>query len=159
MKVASGVLLPKQKRFAEAYVKHGHDVKKAAKEAGYSSVQLCRDMLSRNEKIKMYIKKLDEARDAVMGKVLSYTAMQSFQNLQLAQKLALETKKVGMYRGRVVNMGKDPDLTNFLKAEELKGKLAKLYGQDETSQAPTTVMNIIRYPSNSTAKGEEKSGK
>ena len=39
----------------------------------------------------------------------------------------------------------DKDLTNFIKAEELKGKLAGLYKQEEEEKKPMTIMNIIRY--------------
>lgn len=48
-----------------------------------------------------------------------YTMQESFENLKKAQEMALKrTNPLG---------GSNPDLTNFLKAEELKGKLCGLY--------------------------------
>ena len=61
----------------------------------------------------------------LQGKIeekLVYSALESFKNLETIQKLALSRKKLALGKGQL----NDPDLTNALKAEDLKGKLAGL---------------------------------
>ena len=147
MRVKGGLLLPKQKRFCEAYVQNDHDVKGAAKVAGYASVQLCRDMLGRNPRIKKYITTLEETKNAVIAKKFAYSAAESFDELKRAQKIALKTTKANvMFKGTKLIHTPAPDLPSFIRAEELKGKLGGLYQPEEQVQKPTTIMNIIRYP-------------
>ena len=65
----------------------------------------------------------------------SYSKNESFENLEAVQKMALDKR------------GKDdepnPDITLFLKAEELKGKLCGLYNDKEKSSQNINVMGSV----------------
>jgi hypothetical protein len=65
-----------------------------------------------------------------------YSKNDSFENLEAVQQMALNRK------------GKDdesnPDISVFLKAEELKGKLCGLYSEKEKSALSVNVMGKVK---------------
>ena len=67
---------------------------------------------------------------------LSYSKNQSFENLEAVQEMALSRK------------GKDdevnPDISLFLKAEELKGKLCGLYSEKEKIAHSINQMGCVK---------------
>ena len=67
---------------------------------------------------------------------LNYTKNDSFENLKTVQELALQRK------------GKDdevnPDISIYLKAEELKGKLCGLYNEKEKVNQKLNVMGSVK---------------
>ncbi|MBQ9244894.1 hypothetical protein IJ182_01350 [bacterium] len=64
-----------------------------------------------------------------------YSKNESFENLEVVQQMALNKK------------GKDdeitPDISIFLKAEELKGKLCGLYSDNEKAMPNINVMGSV----------------
>ncbi|MCD7879815.1 MAG: hypothetical protein LUG16_07780 [Candidatus Gastranaerophilales bacterium] len=64
-----------------------------------------------------------------------YSKNESFENLEAVQQMALNRK------------GKDdelnPDISVFLKAEELKGKLYGLYSEKDKSSSPINLMGQV----------------
>lgn len=66
----------------------------------------------------------------------NYTKTKSFENLESVQQMALNRK------------GKDdelnPDISLFLKAEELKGKLCGLYSDKEKSSSNINIMGSVK---------------
>mgnify|MGYP005780390733 FL=1 len=67
---------------------------------------------------------------------VKYSKNDSFENLEAVQKMALNKK------------GKDdeivPDISVFLKAEELKGKLCGLYSDKEISSGTVNLMGSVK---------------
>ncbi len=67
---------------------------------------------------------------------LNYSKNESFENLEAVQKMALNRK------------GKDdeinPDISIFLKAEELKGKLCGLYNEKDSLTHNVNVMGSVK---------------
>ena len=65
-----------------------------------------------------------------------YSKDESFENLEVVQQMALNRK------------GKDdeinPDISIFLKAEELKGKLCGLYSEKEKSASHIKMMGSVK---------------
>ena len=65
-----------------------------------------------------------------------YSKNESFENLEVVQEMALNRK------------GKDdeinPDISLFLKAEELKGKLCGLYSDKEQSTHQVKIMGSVK---------------
>ena len=65
-----------------------------------------------------------------------YSRNESFENLEVVQEMALNRK------------GKDdevnPDISLFLKAEELKGKLCGLYSEKETASRHVNMMGSVK---------------
>lgn len=65
-----------------------------------------------------------------------YSKTDSFENLEVVQEMALNRR------------GKDdevnPDISIFLKAEELKGKLCGLYNEKEMKTAQINVMGSVK---------------
>ena len=65
----------------------------------------------------------------------AYSKNESFENLKAVQEMALN------------KLGKDyepnPDISLFLKAEELKGKLCGLYGEKEKITAKVNIMGSV----------------
>ena len=65
-----------------------------------------------------------------------YSKNESFENLEAVQQMALNRK------------GKDdeinPDISNFLKAEELKGKLCGLYSEKEKTNQNINLMGSVK---------------
>ncbi len=65
-----------------------------------------------------------------------YSKTESFENLETVQKMALNKK------------GKDdeinPDISIFLKAEELKGKLCGLYSEKEKTSSHINIMGSVK---------------
>lgn len=66
----------------------------------------------------------------------NYSKNESFENLQAVQEMALNRK------------GKDdeinPDISIFLKAEELKGKLCGLYSEKDKKTSTINVMTSVK---------------
>lgn len=69
-----------------------------------------------------------------------YSKNESFENLKAVQQMALNRK------------GKDdeisPDISNFLKAEELKGKLCGLYSEKDKQTSNINVMGVVKINGN-----------
>lgn len=69
------------------------------------------------------------------NKDFNYSKTKSFENLEAIQQMALNRK------------GKDdevnPDISIFLKAEELKGKLCGLYNEKEMHEKSINVMGSV----------------
>lgn len=65
-----------------------------------------------------------------------YSKNESFENLEAVQQMALNRK------------GKDdeinPDISTFLKAEELKGKLCGLYSEKDKSISNVNLMGSVK---------------
>lgn len=65
-----------------------------------------------------------------------YSKNDSFENLEAVQQMALNRK------------GKDdeinPDISTFLKAEELKGKLCGLYSEKDKSTSNVNLMGSVK---------------
>lgn len=65
-----------------------------------------------------------------------YSKNESFENLEAVQQMALNRK------------GKDdelnPDISTFLKAEELKGKLCGLYSEKDKSSSNVNLMGSVK---------------
>lgn len=65
-----------------------------------------------------------------------YSKNESFENLEVVQEMALNRK------------GKDdeinPDISVFLKAEELKGKLCGLYSEKEKANPKINIMGSVK---------------
>lgn len=65
-----------------------------------------------------------------------YSKTKSFENLEVVQKMALNRK------------GKDdevnPDISIFLKAEELKGKLCGLYNEKNSAASNINMMGSVK---------------
>lgn len=136
-------LTQKQKMLCELYLRYNGDLHSIYKMAGYASVGSAKAAL-KGVKASAYLKELEEVRAEILQKELRYSAVESFNNLQKAQDLALTKQKLIVSKTGVYKHD-DKDLTNFIKAEELKGKLAGLYKQEEEEKKPMTIMNIIRY--------------
>ncbi|HIS89349.1 TPA: hypothetical protein IAA87_07995 [Candidatus Avigastranaerophilus faecigallinarum] len=68
-------------------------------------------------------------------KKFEYSKNESFENLEAVQQMALNRK------------GKDdevsPDISIFLKAEELKGKLCGLYSEKEKTSTNVNIMGKV----------------
>ena len=109
------MLTPKQEKFCQCIVKgmSQTDAYKEAfeiKTAKPESVYTMASRLLRDVKIESRLEELKKG----IEKELVYSALESFNKLKEIQELALGNQL-------------KPDLTNALKAEELKGKLAGLY--------------------------------
>ncbi len=106
----------RQRKFVREYIKT-NNATQAAITAGYSkktAYSIGNENLKKPE-IKKELEKYQEKQQ----KKFEYTVEDSFNNLRKAQELALNRKNP---------LGEaNPDLTNFIKAEELKGKLKGLY--------------------------------
>lgn len=70
------------------------------------------------------------------GEEFSYSKNESFENLEAVQQMALNRR------------GKDdeinPDISTFLKAEELKGKLCGLYSEKDKGSMPINFMGKVK---------------
>ena len=76
------------------------------------------------------------ARKKKQPEEFKYSKNQSFENLEAVQKMALNRK------------GKDdeinPDISIFLKAEELKGKLCGLYSEKDKTESTINFMGSVK---------------
>lgn len=111
------MLTEQKKRFVRYYIANGGNATQAAKKAGYSK----KTANSQGQRLlkDVDIKNLLEKQRQKNAEKFEYTLEESFNNLLEAQKLALQRKNP---------LGSaNPDLTNYLKAEELKGKLCGLF--------------------------------
>lgn len=111
------MLTEQKKRFARNYIANGGNATQAALKAGYSK----KSAYSQGQRLlkDVEIKQILEKEQKKNIERFEYTIEQSFENLRKAQEMALQRRNP---LGQV-----NPDLTNFLKAEELKGKLCGLY--------------------------------
>lgn len=121
----------KELKFCKAYAKDPErNATKAAIAAGYS------DGAARQQGYRLlqkdYIKqKIDDILKPIAEKIeeqFNYTALESFKNLCKAQEIALAQTQ---YYPATKEVRAKPDLPAFLKAEELKMKLAGLFEEKE----------------------------
>ena len=105
----------RQKKFVREYIKR-NNATQAAIAAGYSkkTARSIGQRLLTNIDIQNAIEK----QQLKLQEEFKYSVEESFENLKKAQELALEREIYGKPA---------PDLSNFIKAEELKGKLKGLY--------------------------------
>ena len=126
------MLTPKQEKLCQCIIKgmsqtdayrESFDTLKMKEETIWSNAS----RLIKNSKV---IARIEELKKNI-EKELVYSALESFSKLKEIQELALAN-------------GVKPDLTNALKAEELKGKLAGLYVEkkDITANIDTTPFKI-----------------
>ena len=111
------MLTEQKKRFARNYIANGGNATQAALKAGYSK----KSAYSQGQRLlkDVEIKQILEKEQKKNLEKFEYTIEQSFENLRKAQELALQRKNpLGV---------SNPDLTSYIKAEELKGKLCGLY--------------------------------
>lgn len=105
----------RQTKFVAEYLKSGNATQSAIK-AGYSQKSakvIGRQLLSRDD--------IQAELQKQQGKIINnagYSVEKSFMMLEKAQDMAIN---------RMVNGSPMPDIGNFIKAEELKGKLMGLY--------------------------------
>ncbi len=117
-------LTDRQEKFCKEYVLCLCKTR-AAINAGYSkkTAGTIASKLMQNPKIKDYIAELRKTEDAEFY----YSRKKSFERLEEIQKLALENVEIKFTKdGEQITIPK-PDLSTFLKAEELKCKLHGLY--------------------------------
>lgn len=105
----------RQKKFVREYIKTGNATQSAIL-AGYSKKTA--KSIGQRQLTKVDIKQAIEKEQEKLLKKFNYSVEESFENLKKAQELALQ---------RQIYDKESPDITNFLKAEELKGKLFGLY--------------------------------
>lgn len=122
-------LTPKQENFAQEVVR-GRNLSDAYR-ASYNCKNTADKTINENASRLMADSKVsarvDELRQKVENKVIQelvYTAKESFDKLCQLQDLALTQEK--------------PEINNAIKSEELKGRLAKLYEE----QNKTTILGI-----------------
>lgn len=126
------MLTPKQEKFCQCIIKGMNQTDAYrevynTKKSTDKSVWECASRLMNDVKV---ASRIEELRKNI-EKELVYSALESFSKLKEIQELALAN-------------GVKPDLTNALKAEELKGKLAGLYVEkkDITANIDTTPFKI-----------------
>jgi phage terminase small subunit len=126
------MLTPKQEKFCQCIIKgmnqtdayrEAYNTKNAKDETLWSNAS----RLMNDSKVAARLEELKKG----IEKELIYSALESFNKLKEIQELALGNQL-------------KPDLTNALKAEELKGKLAGLYVEkkDITANIDTTPFTI-----------------
>lgn len=132
----------KELKFCKAYAKDPErNATKAAIAAGYS------DGAARQQGYRLlqkdYIKqKIDDILKPIAEKIeeqFNYTALESFKNLCKAQEIALAQTQ---YYPATKEVRAKPDLPAFLKAEELKMKLAGLF--EEKENKPQDVIITVK---------------
>lgn len=130
-------LTPKQKKFCKEYVISLNGTQAAIK-AGYSkdtAYSIACENLKKPE-IKARIAELRKAEE----EQFYYSRSMSFKKLEEAQKLALAkvayTKEGDAYD--------NPDISGFLKAEELKGKMSGLYEPETKQEININLMGNIK---------------
>ena len=130
-------------KFCKAYAKDPErNATQAAIAAGYSdgaARQTAYRLLQKD-----YIKqKIDDIVKPIAEKIeeqFNYTALESFKNLCKAQELALAQTQ---YYPATKEVRPKPDLAAFLKAEELKAKMAGLF-EDKENNKPQDVTITIK---------------
>ena len=140
------VMTPKEKTFAEAYVKNNCHMVKAITEAKVSKAFALSVLYEKKKHIitREYIRALQKTQEEVVAKELGYTAVESFKEFLKVQEMATKMKKiiVDSKSGKVSSVKDNPDLAAYLKAEEQKGKLFGLY-KEAGDDAVKTIMNIV----------------
>lgn len=135
-------LSTKELKFCKAYAKDPErNATKAAIAAGYS------DGAARQQGYRLlqkdYIKqKIDDILKPIAEKIeeqFNYSALESFKNLCKAQEIALAQTQ---YYPATKEVRAKPDLPAFLKAEELKMKLAGLF--EEKENKPQDVIITVK---------------
>jgi len=117
-------LTEKQKKFCKEYVLC-LNATKAALNAGYSektAYAIGNENLKKLE-IKEYIAQLRKDEEANFY----YSRQNNFNELEKAQALALSREITRITKDGEIIKTPSPDLTSFIKAAELKGKLSGLY--------------------------------
>lgn len=136
-------LTSKELKFCRAYTKDSErNGTKAAIIAGYSE-KTAPQIASRLLKKVNIKQKIDELLTPIAEKIaeeFKYTALESFKNLCKAQELALAQTQ---YYPATKEVRPKPDLAAFLKAEELKAKMAGLF-EDKESNKPQDVTITIK---------------
>ncbi|MFV0627032.1 MAG: terminase small subunit [Alphaproteobacteria bacterium] len=135
-KTQKKAITPKQEMFCQNVVSGMNNLE--AYRAVFSNNQS--DKTARNnayrltqlDHIKNRIEELNKKIETKLIKELAYSKEESFRNFEKVQELALEKT----YFDKPA-----PDLNNFIKAEELKGKLFGLYNLDK-SNIPAVDFNI-----------------
>lgn len=137
-------ITPKEKAFAEAYVKHNCNMAKAMKEANVSRTLSLSIMYEKKKHIiaREYIRALQKTQQKAVEKELGYTAVESFKEFQKVQAMALDMKKHIVTKEGHYTVKDNPDLPSYIKAEENKGKLFGLY-KEAGDDAVKTIMNIV----------------
>lgn len=127
----------REKLFCKAYA-ITENGEQAAKEAGYTptAARQAAYRLLQKSYIKDYICNIKRPVEQKIQQEFEYSVIECYKNLCKAQDLALKKQKYYVATGETRN---EPDLTNFLKAEELKAKLAGLFNEDNKPQQPVTI--------------------
>lgn len=137
-----GKLTSKELKFCRAYAKDcERNGTQAAIAAGYSE-KTAPQIASRLLKKVNVKQKIDELLTPIAEKIadeFNYTALESFKNLCKAQEIALAQTQ---YYPATKEVRAKPDLTAFLKAEELKMKLAGLF--EEKENKPQDVVITVK---------------
>lgn len=134
-------LTPREIKFCKAYAKDlTNNATKAALAAGYApnSARQSGNKLLQKDYIRQQIADIRRPVAQKIEEEFNYTAIESFKNLCKAQELALRQKKY--YPGTGEEREK-PDLTAFIKAEELKARLANLF-EAETNRPQDITLHI-----------------
>lgn len=127
----------REKIFCKAYAKTENG-EQAAKAAGYTptAARQAAYRLLQKSYIKDYICNIKRPIEQKIQEEFEYSAIESYKNLCKAQELALNRKRYYVMTGESKS---EPDLTNFLKAEELKAKLAGLFKEDNKPNQPIAI--------------------
>lgn len=130
-------LTKKELAFCKAYAKEENG-EKAAAAAGYS-VRSGRQIAYRLLQKDYIRRKISDIRKPIAQKLeeeFRYTALQSFKNLCKAQDTALAQTQ---YYPATGETRPKPDLAAFIKAEELKAKLAGLFDEQNNKVQDITI--------------------
>ena len=134
-------LTPKQKKFCKEYVLSLNGTQAAIK-AGYSkdtAYSIACENLKKPE-IKEYIAALRKDEE----EQFYYSRTMSFKKLEEAQQMALDNVFVKVTKdGETIEIPK-PDLSTFLKAEELKGKMSGLYEPEIRQEINLISMGTVK---------------
>lgn len=127
----------REKIFCKAYAKTENG-EQAAKAAGYTptAARQAAYRLLQKSYIKDYICNIKRPIEQKIQEEFEYSALESYKNLCKAQELALNRKR---YYVMTKESKSEPDLTNYLKAEELKAKLAGLFKEDNKPNQPIAI--------------------
>ena len=134
-------LTGKQEKFCREYVLCCNGTK-AAEKAGYSkdtAYSIACENLKKPE-IKARIAELRKSEE----EDFYYSRSMSFKKLEEAQQMALDNVFVKVTKdGETIEIPK-PDLSTFLKAEELKGKMSGLYEAETKQEININCMGNIK---------------
>lgn len=97
--------------------------------------------LMADSKVIARVKELSDKADEKLIDSIAYSKEDSFKQLEKAQGIALKCVKKAFHNGKCVDESSAPDLNNFIRAEELKGKLFGLYV--EKSEVTAKGINVV----------------